>query len=225
MRLRTPRPLLLVLTLLLITGAIAALEFRLGAGDTQVNAAPLPPEQSRDSTKDTRQSTDSQAAKEEITSKEGSFSRAKEIIDPTGFINTDGVSMKDLIGKKVVLLEFWAYSCSNCKNVQPYLNDWYDKYRDDGLQIIGVHTPEFAFEKDRGNVEGAVKRANIEYPVVLDNNKATWDAYNQRYWPALYLIDTDGFIRYTHFGEGAYDETEQEIQMLLSERDQELGQT
>ncbi|MBV9453579.1 MAG: redoxin domain-containing protein [Rubrobacter sp.] len=228
MRLEAPRPVLLVLTLLLITGAIAALEFKLGvpgARDTRADATVVPREPTGDSAKDTLQPTYRQVAKEAIASKEASFSHAKEIMDPTGFINTDGVSIKSLIGKKVVLLDFWAYSCSNCKNVEPYLNAWYDRYREDGLQVIGVHTPEFAFEKDRGNVEDAVKQANIKYPVVLDNNKATWDAYNQLYWPALYLIDADGFIRYAHFGEGAYDETEQEIQMLLSERDQELAST
>lgn len=198
---------LLVLTLLLVAGAISIFEFR-------AETASPPPAQSADppTTQDDR------TAAEGIENKPANVTRAKEISAPTGFINTDEVSLGDSIGKKVVLIEFWAYSCANCKNVQPYLNAWYNNYKDDGLQVIGVHTPEFEFEKDPGSVEKAVKKANIQYPIVLDNNKATWAAYNQRYWPAIYLIDTDGFIRYTHFGEGAYDETEKKIQELLSER-------
>lgn len=198
---------LLILTLLLVAGAISVLEFR-------PETASPPPAQSADPA-----TPDERTAAEEIESKQANLTRAEEISVPTGFINTEGVSLGDSIGKEVVLVEFWAYSCANCKNVQPYLNAWYDKYKDAGLQVIGVHTPEFEFEKDPGNVERAVKKANIEYPIVLDNSKATWAAYNQRYWPAIYLIDTDGFIRYTHFGEGAYDETEKKIQELLSERD------
>ncbi|MCA1731127.1 MAG: redoxin domain-containing protein [Actinobacteria bacterium] len=101
-----------------------------------------------------------------------------------------------------------------------YLNAWNEKYEDDGLLIIGVHKPEFEFEKDPASVRKAVEKANIRYPVVLDNNDATWNAYDQHYWPAWYLIDADGFIQYKHFGEGAYDETEQKIQDLLAEKDQ-----
>jgi thiol-disulfide isomerase/thioredoxin len=96
--------------------------------------------------------------------------------------------------------------CSNCKNTQPYLNAWHEKHEDDGLLIIGVHKPEFEFEKDPTNVERAVEKANIRYPVVLDNNYATWNAYEQHYWSAWYLIDAYGFIRYQHFGEGADDD-------------------
>lgn len=111
------------------------------------------------------------------------------------------------LGKKVILLDFWAYSYANCKNAQPYLNAWNEKYEDDGFLIIGVHKPEFEVEKDPASVQKAVEKANIRYPVVLDNNDATWNAYDQRYWPAWYLIDAGGFIQYKHFGEGAYDET------------------
>ena len=95
----------------------------------------------------------------------------------------------------------------------------YEKYKDDGLLVVGVHTPEFGFEKDISNVREAVRQANIEYPVVLDNHYAIWNAYGQRFWPAWYLVDADGFIRFRHFGEGAYDETEQKVQELLAERD------
>jgi thiol-disulfide isomerase/thioredoxin len=117
----------------------------------------------------------------------------------------------------VILLDFWTYSCVNCQNTQPYLNAWQDRYADDGLQIIGIHKPEF--EKDPAGVEAAVRQAGIEYPVVLDNNDGTWNAYDQSYWPTTYLIDSDGFVRYKHIGEGAYKDTEAEIQKLLAERD------
>ena len=144
-------------------------------------------------------------------------------MNPTGFINTDGVSIKEAAGEKVVLLEFWTYSCYNCQNVQPHINRWHEEYEDDGLLVIGVHKPEFEFEKDPASVQEAVRQENIEYSVVLDNNDATWDAYDQRYWPTWHLIDADGFVRYRHIGEGAYDETEKMIQELLKEKDRISG--
>jgi thiol-disulfide isomerase/thioredoxin len=158
-----------------------------------------------------------------VERKEAEFPRAAEITNPTGFVNTDGISIGENLGKRVVLVEFWTYSCYNCQNAQPYINSWHEEYADDGLLVIGVHRPEFEFEKDPANVERAVGEAGIEYPVVLDNNSATWNAYDNRYWPARYLIDADGFIRYQHFGEGAYDENEQEIQKLLAERNEILN--
>jgi thiol-disulfide isomerase/thioredoxin len=156
---------------------------------------------------------------ERIANKENEYPRAREITGSTGLINTDGVSVKDAVGEKVVLVEFWTSSYFNCQNAQPHINALYEKYNDDGLLVIGVHTPEFGFEKDISNVQEAVRQANIGYPVVLDNRYAIWNAYGQRFWPAWYLIDADGFIRYRHFGEGAYDETEQKVQELLAERD------
>ena len=122
-----------------------------------------------------------------------------------------------------MLVEFWTYSCFNCQNAQPHINALYEKYRDDGLLVVGVHSPEFGFEKDISNVREAVEQAGIEYPVVLDNDYAIWNAYDQRFWPAWYVIDADGFIRFRHFGEGAYDETEQKIRELLAERDRIYG--
>jgi len=160
---------------------------------------------------------------ERIASKEAKYTRAKEITGSTGLINTDGVSVKDAAGEKVMLVEFWTYSCFNCQNAQPHINALHEKYRDDGLLVVGVHSPEFGFEKDISNVREAVARVNIEYPVVLDNNYAIWNAYDQRFWPAWYLIDADGFIRYRHFGEGAYEETDQKVQELLAERDRISG--
>jgi len=158
-------------------------------------------------------------SEERIERKEAEFQRAEEIVAPTGFINTEGVSINEARGEKVVLVDFWTYACYNCQNMQPHLNAWHEEYADDGLLIIGVHTPEFGFEREPANVEQAVREAGIEYPVVLDNNYATWSAYDQRYWPAMYLIDTDGFVRHKHIGEGAYEETEAKIRELLAEKD------
>ncbi len=232
MRSLSPRPILLTLTLLLIVGAIAFVELRFnraGPGDTQGQAVPESAEQTVEPVAEktvgneaTSEEAERESAAERIARKEAEFTRAKEIVASTGFINTDGISIGENLGEKVVLLEFWTYSCFNCQNVQPYLNEWHKEYEDDGLLIIGVHRPEFEFEKDPASVERAVGEAGIEYPVILDNNSATWDAYDNRYWPARYMIDVDGFIRYQHFGEGAYEENEEEIQELLAERDEIL---
>ena len=118
---------------------------------------------------------------------------------------------------KVVLIDFWTYTCINCQRTLPYVKNWYDKYHDQGLEVIGVHSPEFEFEKEASNVQKAIADFGIKYPVMQDNNFATWQAYSNNYWPAKYLIDKDGNIRYTHFGEGDYDQTEAAIQSLLTE--------
>ena len=144
---------------------------------------------------------------------------APELKNIAAWINSDPQTIESLKGK-VVLVDFWTYSCINCQRTQPYLNAWYDKYNNDGLVIIGVHAPEFGFEKVTKNVQDAVKDANIKYPVALDNDFATWQAYENRFWPAKYLIDKDGQVRYTHFGEGDYAETEETIQALLKESGQ-----
>lgn len=169
---------------------------------------------------------------ERRTEKAKQYPMAKEITTPDGFINSpiSGVNenqpfaLADYIGEKVVLVEFWTYSCINCQRVLPYLNDWYKKYEDDGLVIVGIHTPEFEFEKDFGNVQRAVEKYEVEWPVVLDNDYSTWRAYNNRYWPRKYLIDIDGFVVYDHIGEGAYEETEEKIVELLNERRAVLGE-
>jgi cytochrome c biogenesis protein CcdA/thiol-disulfide isomerase/thioredoxin len=133
------------------------------------------------------------------------------------WLNTDKpLTMKDLRGK-VVLVDFWTYTCINCIRTLPYITKWYDTYNKDGFVVIGVHTPEFEFEKNTANVEDAVKRFKIHYPVAQDNDYATWNAYNNQYWPAHYLIDAKGVIRDTHFGEGNYEETEKKIKELLKE--------
>ena len=153
-----------------------------------------------------------------VLEKEKIYPRAIEISNPTGFINTNSTKIGDLIGKKVILLDFWTYSCINCLRTIPYLNNWYSKYKDQGLEIIGIHTPEFVFEKDYNNVLSATKRLNITYPVVLDSNYGTWSAYSNQYWPRELLIDIDGFIVHDSIGEGNYAESEAKIQELLKER-------
>ncbi len=157
--------------------------------------------------------------------KAAKYTLAKEITTPDGFINTNNqpVKIQDYIGKKVVLIDFWTYSCINCQRTTPYLNGWYTKYEDKGLVIIGIHTPEFDFEKNYDNVKAAVGREGIRYPVVLDNDYSTWNAYENRFWPRKYLIDIDGYVVYDHIGEGGYTETEREIQKALAERQSVLG--
>jgi len=152
------------------------------------------------------------------------YELAKKISSPDGFINTDSITIEELIGDKVVLVDFWTYSCINCQRTLPHLNDWYDKYADDGLVILGIHTPEFEFEKKYENVLRAVEKYEIEYPVILDNDFSTWRSYNNRYWPRKYIIDIDGFIVYDHIGEGGYEETEAKIVELLNEKKRILGE-
>jgi cytochrome c biogenesis protein CcdA/thiol-disulfide isomerase/thioredoxin len=149
----------------------------------------------------------------------------QEIVNPSDFVNTDGITLSSLVGQKVILLDFLTYSCINCQRTFPYLNAWYDAYKDDGLEIVGIHTPEFAFEKNKQNVIEAAKEFGLEFPIVMDNDYATWNAYKNRYWPRKYLIDIHGNIVYDHIGEGAYDETEKKIQELLEERRRVLGET
>jgi cytochrome c biogenesis protein CcdA/thiol-disulfide isomerase/thioredoxin len=135
------------------------------------------------------------------------------------WLNTSPLTMAQLKGK-VVLVDFWTYSCINCIRTLPYVESWYQKYSSEGFVVIGVHTPEFAFEHDTGNVAAAIVRFGITYPVAQDNEYSTWTAYNNEYWPADYLIDATGHIRSTHFGEGDYNQTETEIRGLLAEAGQ-----
>ena len=154
------------------------------------------------------------------------YQKAPEIADPSGFINTDGqpIKISDYVGKKVVLIDFWTYSCINCQRTLPYVKAWYDKYSPQGLEIISIHTPEFGFEKVQSNVQKAVDGFGVKYPVVLDNNYGTFDAFDSHYWPNKYLIDIDGFVTYNHAGEGDYDVMEEQIQKALAERNTVLGQ-
>lgn len=148
---------------------------------------------------------------------------APEFVGIQNWLNTEPMTMAGLRGK-VVLVDFWTYSCINCVRTLPYVTAWDRKYRDKGLVIVGVHAPEFAFEKKLGNVSDAVKAHNIAYPVALDNDLATWGAFANRYWPAHYLINKAGQIVYTHFGEGNYDITEHNIRTLLGLSDDERAE-
>ena len=130
------------------------------------------------------------------------------------WINSAPLSMEQLRGK-VVLVEFWTYDCINCIHVLPHVKQWHQRYKDQGLVVDGVHTPEYGHERVRANVESAVKRFGIGYPVAQDNGYQTWNAFGNRYWPALYLVDRSGRIVYRHFGEGGYDDTEARIRQLL----------
>lgn len=143
------------------------------------------------------------------------FNGAPEFVQGQ-WLNSDPLTISSLKGK-VVLIDFWTYTCINCIRTLPALTTWHTKYKDKGLMIVGIHTPEFAFERSKENVEEAIRMYGIAYPVLQDNAYENWNAYGNRYWPAKYLIDASGRIRYTHFGEGAYEETEKKIQELLLE--------
>lgn len=138
-----------------------------------------------------------------------------------GWINSEPLSNEDLKGK-VTLVDFWTYSCINCIRTQPYLRGWYDTYKDSNFQIIGMHAPEFAFEKVKSNVEQAAKQAKLNYPIALDNNFTTWNNYGVRFWPSAFLIDAEGKVRRVHYGEGEYKQTEQAIRALLKENNKQV---
>lgn len=161
---------------------------------------------------------------ERVKIDKSNFRVAPDLKGISNYINTEPVTLADFEGK-VVLVDFWTYSCINCIRTIPYLNAWHEKYADDGLVIIGVHTPEFDFEKNPENVKAAVSNFGIKYAVAQDNDRETWKAYENRYWPRKYLVDDEGYIRYDHIGEGAYEDTEKVIQSLLQERAANLGMT
>ena len=136
-----------------------------------------------------------------------------------GWLNTPGnkpLKLDELRGK-VVLVEFWTFACFNCRNTLPYVKAWHEKYAKQGLVVIGVHSPEFDFERKPENVQNSLRELGITYPVVLDNDFTTWNRYQNRYWPTFYLIDAAGQIVYTAVGEGDYDRTERKIQQLLAQ--------
>ena len=141
---------------------------------------------------------------------------APEFAGTQGWVNSDPFTMESRLGR-VVLIDFWTYSCINCIRTLPFLQTWHERYADEGLVIVGVHTPEFEFEKVYDNVVDATVDMGVAWPVVQDNDYAVWSSYSNRFWPAKYLIDKDGVIRYRHFGEGKYAETEEEIRKLLAE--------
>lgn len=220
-----PKRIVLVIVLLIVIFAI----WRLEAQKNPPSTAPVvpltsniessePASPSGTATSTAQQVKQAASQADIIKKKSEEYQPAVEFVSPSGFINTDKFALKDIAHKKVILVSFWTYSCINCIREIPYLKAWYQKYKDQGLEIVGVHTPEFEFEHDYNNVSAAVKKFGIEYPVVQDNDMGTWNAYNNRFWPHVYLIDIDGFIVYDHIGEGNYDETERQIQAALKER-------
>lgn len=132
------------------------------------------------------------------------------------WLNSSPLELAKLKGQ-VVMVEFWTYGCYNCVNVEPYVKKWYKKYKDKGFVVVAVHSPEFDHERDINNVKSYIKRKGINYPVAIDNDFAIWKRYSNRYWPAMYLIDKKGQLRYRHIGEGAYGQTEAMIRELLAE--------
>ena len=154
------------------------------------------------------------------------FKKAPEFAQISGYINTPNnnspITLSSLKGK-VVLVYIWTYTCINSIRPMPYIDDWNQKYSNKGLVIVGVHSPEFEFEKNPANVKDAVKRFGITYPVIIDSDHGTWNAYANNYWPRYYLIDTQGYIRYDHIGEGDYDQIEKSIQSLVAERASLMG--
>lgn len=209
------RRILLGIALLLIIVTIIYLE-------SNNSASPLTPDQIQ--TLETPSTTSTQ-------SKTSSNPVAVELVDPEGYFNlpvnattnTTTLHLQDYVGKQIILVDFWTYSCINCQRTIPHLNDLYEKYHNQGLLMVGVHAPEFDFEKDPQNVKRAIEKFQIKYPVVQDNDMHTWQAYQNRYWPHKYLIDLTGHIVYDHIGEGGYEETEAVIQDLLQQRATILG--
>ena len=135
--------------------------------------------------------------------------QAPDIASQT-WLNSDPIHVSDLKGK-VVMVEFWTFGCYNCRNVEPHVKQWHQKYAERGLVVIGVHSPEFSYEHDLGKVRHYLKEPDIRFPVPIDNDFSTWNRYGNRYWPAMYLIDKRGVVRHIRVGEGGYQETERLI--------------
>ena len=151
------------------------------------------------------------------------FKKAPKLVGISEYINIQPDKLQEKIDHSVVLYDIWTYSCINCIRTLPFITSWNEKYADQGLLIIGIHSPEFEFEKDVTNVKNAIEKYGITYPVVLDNDKETWKAFGNNYWPRKYIADSEGYIRYDHIGEGGYQETEKIIQQLLKERSDLMG--
>ncbi len=142
-------------------------------------------------------------------------SAAPDFVGISNWFNSGPLSIGDLRGK-VVLVDFWTYGCYNCVNTLPYVTKLYETYKDKGLVVVGIHTPEFPFERSAANVQAALRRHGITYPVGQDNESATWDAWRNQYWPAQYIVDQSGNIVFSHAGEGQYDEIERTVRRLLN---------
>lgn len=148
---------------------------------------------------------------------DSSVGRSAPELHNKAWLNSAPLHLANLKGK-VVMVEFWALGCYNCRNVEPFVKEWHQKYADQGLVIIGVHAPETDRERDLDNVKHYIRDHDIHYAVAIDNDFATWNRYNNHFWPARYLIDKQGILRYVHIGEGEYKQNEQEIRALLAER-------
>jgi thiol-disulfide isomerase/thioredoxin len=190
---QTTRRLGLALALVVIAGVILAIE-KPWAPDP--SAAPPPPAN--------------------LSAEELAFPAAPDFGAATGWLGSAPLKIADLRGH-VVLVDFWTYSCINCIHTFPHVEGYYERYKADGLVVVGVHTPEFGFERDPANIAAARERYNLTYPTAIDSDYGVWNAYGNRYWPAEYLIDAHGRVRDTHFGEGGYDQTEASIRALLTE--------
>ncbi len=149
-----------------------------------------------------------------IAAQPANLKKMPELQGITQWLNSEPLAIADLKGS-VVLVQIWTFACINCQRTLPYIVHWHQQYAAQGLKVIGVHTPEFAYERDINNIKGAIQQHKITYPVAVDNDFKTWNAYKNEYWPHLFLADRQGLLRYDHIGEGAYDTTEQTIRQLL----------
>lgn len=173
---------------------------------------------------DEAQSTDTLTQMDSLSKMDKSgFKKAPDLAGIAHHLNTTPEELEEEIKGKVVLYDIWTYSCINCVRTLPYITAWDDKYAEQGLLIIGIHSPEFEFEKDVENVKMAISKHGINYPVVMDNDMKTWKAFENNYWPRKYIADHEGYIRYDHIGEGDYQKTEKIIQQLLEERAMSTG--
>ncbi len=192
----------------------------------QVAPDPQPAEPAAEAAPATKTAPEPTAVPEPATAasaRTGDEKLAPELTGINSWINSQPLTLEGQRGN-VVLIDFWTYTCINCIRTLPYIKDWHEKYADEGLVIIGVHTPEFEFEKNRDNVVEFMGKEMLKYAVAQDNDYGTWRAFENRFWPAKYLIDKDGYIRYMHFGEGAYEETERKIRDLLAEKGAAMAQ-
>ncbi|KAF6247593.1 thiol-disulfide isomerase [Nitrosopumilus sp. b3] len=196
------------------TALILGIVIAIGLGITSITLSTLDKESKTITIQDVNSKT---------TIDKSGFKIAPDLVGISYYLNTSPGELKEQIKDKVVLYDIWTYSCINCVRTLPYITAWDDKYEEQGLLIIGVHSPEFEFEKDLDNVKMAVDKHGIDYPVVMDNEMETWKAFENRYWPRKYIADHEGYIRYDHIGEGGYQETEKIIQQLLQERASSLG--
>ncbi|HJJ21434.1 MAG: redoxin domain-containing protein [Crenarchaeota archaeon] len=158
-----------------------------------------------------------------LTNQDSDTKKAPNLVGISHYLNTNNVELANKMEGKVILYDIWTYSCINCIRTLPYITSWNEKYSEQGLLIVGIHSPEFEFEKDPQNVKIAIEKYGITYPVVMDNDMKTWKAFENNYWPRKYIADHEGNLRYDHIGEGSYQETEKIIQQLLAERSVAMG--